>query len=59
MKEFATLSEQELDRIETLVKNLRKITKPDAGTIVPEKNPENVADMLRDSQSRFAPTPSE
>lgn len=49
VKEFATLSEQELDRIETLVKNLLKITKLDAGTIVPEKNPENVADMLRDS----------
>ena len=59
MKEFATLSEQELDRIETLVKNLLKITKLDAGTIVPEKNPENVADMLRDSQSRFAYRASE
>lgn len=54
VKEFASLSEQELDRIETLVKNLLKITKLDAGTIVPEKHPENVADMLRDSQSRFA-----
>ena len=53
VKEFASLSEQELDRIETLVKNLLKITKLDAGTIVPEKNPENVADMLRDSQSRL------
>ena len=59
VKEFATLSEQELDRIETLVKNLLKITKLDAGTIVPEKNPENVADMLRDSQSRFAYRASE
>ena len=44
---------------ETLVKNLLKITKLDAGTIVPEKNPENVADMLRDSQSRFAYRASE
>ena len=59
VKEFATLSEQELDRIETLVKNLLKITKLDAGTIVPEKNPENVADMLRDSQARFAYRASE
>ena len=54
VKEFAHLSEQELDRIETLVKNLLKITKLDAGTIVPEKHPENVAEMLRDSQLRFA-----
>ncbi len=53
VKKFAALSEQELDRIETLVKNLLKITKLDAGTIVPEKHLENVADMLRGSQTRF------
>ena len=48
VKEFATLSEQELDRIETLVQNLLKITKLDAGSIVIEKTKENVADMMRD-----------
>ena len=53
------IQEADMDRIETLVKNLLKITKLDAGTIVPEKNPENVADMLRDSQSRFAYRASE
>ena len=37
VKEFADLSEQELDRIETLVQNLLKITKLDAGAIVLEK----------------------
>lgn len=48
VKEFAILSEQELDRIETLVQNLLKITKLDAGSIVIEKHVENVADMMGD-----------
>ncbi len=34
VKEFAGLSEQELDRIETLVQSLLKITRLDAGAIV-------------------------
>ena len=42
VKEFADLSEQELDRIETLVQNLLKITKLDAGSIMIEKETENV-----------------
>lgn len=46
IKEFASLSEQELDRIEILVQNLLKITKLDAGTVVIEKSEENVAEML-------------
>lgn len=54
VKEFADLSEQELDRIETLVQNLLKITKLDAGAIVLEKNAENVADMMRDIELHFA-----
>ena len=37
LKEFTSLSEQELDRIENLVQNLLKITKLDAGTITLEK----------------------
>ncbi|MCB7320824.1 sensor histidine kinase [Lacrimispora sp. 210928-DFI.3.58] len=53
VKEFATLSEQELDRIETLVQNLLKITKLDAGSIVIEKNMENVANMMRDVELHF------
>ena len=52
--EFADLSEQELDRIETLVQNLLKITKLDAGAIVLEKATENVADMMRDIELHFA-----
>ena len=54
VKEFADLSEQELDRIETLVQSLLKITRLDAGAIVLEKNAENVADMMRDIELHFA-----
>ena len=54
IKEFATLSEQELDRIETLVQSLLKITKLDAGSIVIEKSMESVADMMQDVEQHFA-----
>ena len=54
VKEFADLSEQELDRIETLVQSLLKITKLDAGSVILEKATENVADMLRDVELHFA-----
>lgn len=54
IKEFATLSEQELDRIEMLVQNLLKITKLDAGSIVIEKTTENVSDMMNDIELHFA-----
>lgn len=54
MQEFAALSEQELDRMDTLVQNLLKITKLDTGSIVFEKRGENLADMLKDVQLHFA-----
>lgn len=54
IKEFVALSEQELDRIEMLVQNLLKITKLDAGSIVIEKNTENVSDMMKDIELHFA-----
>lgn len=54
IKEFAELSEQELDRIETLVQSLLKMTKLDAGTIVLEKKQENVAEMINDIALHFA-----
>ena len=54
IKEFATLSERELDRIEMLVQNLLKITKLDAGSIVIEKAVENVSDMMNDIELHFA-----
>ena len=53
VKEFADLSEQELDRIETLVQNLLKITRLDAGTVVLEKQPENIAGIMHDIQLHY------
>ncbi len=54
LKEFTILSEQELDRIEGLIQNLLKITRLDAGTIILEKNFENVSDMMHDIEQHFA-----
>lgn len=54
VKEFADLSEQELDRIEILVQSLLKITRLDAGAIILEKSAENIADMMRDIELHFA-----
>ena len=54
IQEFASLSEKELDRMETLVQNLLKITKLDAGSIVFEKRMENVEDLMKDVELHFA-----
>lgn len=53
MHEFAVKSEREIDRIETLVQSLLKITKWDAGSILIEKLPENIADMMNDLRLHF------
>ena len=53
IQEFSQLSEQELDRIETLVQNLLKITKLDAGTIVLEKSLEKVSELAEDIKKHF------
>jgi len=53
VQEFSRLSEQELDRIETLVQNLLKITKLDAGTILFEKSVENVSGLAEDVRKHF------
>lgn len=53
VKEFADLSEQELDRIETLVQNLLKITRLDAGSVVLEKKNENVDEMVQDIARQY------
>lgn len=53
-RRFAEASEAELDRMETLVKNLLKLTRLDAGTIVLEKHPENLADMMAELKRRFS-----
>ena len=54
VREFSALSEQELDRIETLVQNLLKIAGLDAGTIVFEKSEENLSDMMEQIGKQFA-----
>ena len=54
IREFASLSEQELDRIETLVQNLLKITKLDAGTIVIDKAEHNISEMMGRIETQFA-----
>ncbi len=53
VQEFCRLSEQELDRIETLVQNLLKITKLDAGMIVPEKSLENLSALAESVKNQF------
>lgn len=53
IQEFALKSEKEIDRIEMLVQNLLKITKLDAGTIIMDKHPENIADMMNDIRLHF------
>lgn len=54
IKEFTDLSEKELDRIETLVQNLLKITKLDAGTISVDRKNENIYGILEDIIKRFS-----
>lgn len=53
IQEFTSLTEQELDHIETLVQNLLKITKLDAGTINIDKKPENVSEMMKEIKKHF------
>jgi len=53
IQEFSRLSEQELDRIESLVQNLLKITKLDAGMIVLEKSLENVSEIAESVRKHF------
>ncbi len=53
IQEFAALSERELDRMETLVKNLLKLTRLDAGAVQYEKKRENLANMMLEIQERF------
>ena len=54
IKEFTDLTEQELDRIETLVQSLLKITKLDAGTIVLDKSVKNVSEMMEGIKKQFS-----
>lgn len=51
---FAAASETEIDRMDELVKNLLKLTRLDAGAIVFEKHPENMADIMDNLKQRFS-----
>lgn len=53
VRNFALKSEKEIERIETLVQNLLKITKLDAGAIVMDKHIENISDMMNDVAAHF------
>lgn len=54
IKEFAMLSEQELDRIDTLVQNLLKITYLDAGALEMKKSNQYISDMMNDIELHFS-----
>ena len=53
IQNFTALSEQELDRIETLVQNLLKITKLDAGTIEMDFKEENLGNIMSAIKKHF------
>ena len=54
VQEFANLSEQELDRIETLVQSLLKMARLDAGAITLEPSPENLPELLEHIRGQYA-----
>lgn len=53
IEEFSQLSEQELDRIETLVQIFLKVAKLDAGTVILEKSFENVSEIAENIKKQF------
>lgn len=53
VQRFAASSEDELDRMETLVKNLLKLASFDAGSVEFEKKNENIAKLMADIKARF------
>lgn len=53
IREFADLSEQELDRMEALVQNLLKVAKWDSGTIVLQKAEEPLSEVMECIERHF------
>ncbi len=53
VQKFASLSEQELDRIELLIQNLLKMARLEAGAITLELKPENVAELLAQVRRQY------
>ena len=54
VQEFTSLSEQELDRMESLVQNLLKMARLDAGTILLEQSPENISELLEHVKGQYS-----
>lgn len=54
LREFSALSEQELDRIGDLVKNLLTISRLDAGTLVFDRKPHNLSALAASLERHFA-----
>lgn len=54
VQEFTSLSEQELDRIESLVQSLLKMARLDAGAITLERSPKNVFDLLEHIKRQYS-----
>lgn len=53
IREFVRLSELELDRLDTLVQNLLKLTRLDAGSIIMDKREENVSSLMEKVKQHF------
>lgn len=53
VREFALKSEKELDRIETLIQSLLKITRLDSGSIVMDRHKESISDMIGEISEHF------
>ena len=54
VQRFADLSEQELDRIESLVQSLLKMARLDAGAITLEQSPENLSELLEHIRGQYS-----
>ena len=54
VQEFTALSEQELDRIESLVQSLLKMARLDAGAITLEQSPENLSELLEHIREQYS-----
>ncbi|MDE6455315.1 MAG: HAMP domain-containing histidine kinase [Dysosmobacter sp.] len=54
VQKFTALSEQELDRIESLVQSLLKMARLDAGVITLEQLPENLSELLEHIKGQYS-----
>ena len=54
VRKFAGLSEQELDRLESLVQSLLKMARLDVGAITLEQSPENLSELLEQIKGQYS-----